>query len=101
MAEITGEVIRDIHLRRRAVPLIVLAVVAFLAGLVTGALRDSEAESTAREFGEAWEQRDYGAMWQMITPADQEETTPQEFADAYDQALRTATGTGVEVSNIH
>jgi peptidoglycan glycosyltransferase len=100
MAELVGEVARDIHLRRRAMPLIVLAVLAFLTGLVVGALKDSEAESTVREFGEAWEQRDYGAMWQNITPEDQKATTPQEFADAYDQALRTATGTGVQTGDI-
>ena len=89
------------HLRRRVVPLAVLAAVAFVGGLVTGAVRDSKAESTAREFGEAWEARDYGAMWRMLTPSDQQETTPQELAEAYAQAMRTGTGTSVETGNLH
>jgi cell division protein FtsI/penicillin-binding protein 2 len=101
MAGLTGALSRDVHLRRRVVPLAVLAALAFIAGLVTGAVRDSEAESAAREFGEAWEARDYGAMWRMLTPADQQETTPQEFADAYGEAMRTGTGTSVETGNLH
>ena len=48
LAELTRDLPRDKYLRRRTVPLIVLAALAFIAGLITGALRDSEAESTAR-----------------------------------------------------
>jgi cell division protein FtsI/penicillin-binding protein 2 len=90
---------RNLRLRRRAIPLAVLAVVAFGSGLLTGALRDSEAESAAKEFGEAWEERDYGAMWRLLTPATQEETTPQELAAAYDEALGTATATQIDVDD--
>src|SRR5687767_798424 len=92
---------RNLRLRRRAVPLAVLAVVAFGAGLLTGALRDSEAEGTARDFGEAWEERDYGAMWRMLTPSAQSETTPQELSAAYDEALATATATQIDVDDPH
>ena len=91
---------RDIRLRRRAAALAALAAVAFAAGILTGALTDSEAESAARDFGDAWEQRDYGAMWRMLTPGDQDETTPQEFAAAYEEAMRTATGTRVETGDV-
>ena len=100
LAELTRDLPRDKYLRRRTVPFVVLAVLAFIAGLVTGALRDSEAESTAREFGEAWEARDYGGMWRMITPDDQSETSPQEFQAAYEDALRTATGTRIEIRDL-
>jgi penicillin-binding protein A len=99
VAELTGAM-RDVYVRRRLIPIAVLAVLAFIAGLVTGALRDSEVESTARDFGEAWEARDYGGMWQMITPDDQRETTPQEFEAAYADAMRTATGTRVEIADL-
>ena len=98
--ELTGEMRADVYLRRRMVPLIVLAVLAFIAGLITGAIRDSEAERTARDFGEAWEARDYGDMWRMITSDDQSETTPQEFDAAYADAMRTATGTRVEITDL-
>ncbi len=90
---------RDLRLRRRAAPLAVLAVVAFAAGLLTGSLTDSEAESTARDFGEAWEERDYGAMWRLLTPSAQDETTPQELAAAYDEALGTATAIQIDVDD--
>ena len=91
---------RDIRLRRRAAPLAALAAVAFAAGILTGALTDSEAESAARDFGDAWEQRDYGAMWRTLTPGDQDETTPQEFQAAYEEAMRTATGIRVETGDV-
>src|SRR4029079_18232558 len=90
--ELTGEMRADIYVRRRMIPLVVLRVLAFIAGLITGAVRDSEAESTAREFGEAWEAGDYGGMWRKISSDDQSETTPQEFEAAYGEAMRTATG---------
>ena len=77
--------------------LTVLAFISFGAGLLTAALRDSEAESAARDFGEAWEQGDYGAMWRLLTPADQEKTTPQELQAAYGDALGTATATAIDV----
>ena len=92
---------RNLRLRRRAVPLAVLAVVAFGAGLLTGALTDSEAESAARDFGEAWEERDYGTMWRLLTPSVQSATSPQELAAAYDDALGTATATQIDVDDPH
>lgn len=92
---------QDITFRRRAATaLAVLAAVAFIAGLVTGALRESEAESAARDFGEAWEKQDYGAMWRMLTADAQAETTPQELTAAYQDAMRTATATRVDTSDV-
>src|SRR5688500_13842044 len=90
---------RNLRLRRRAAPLAVLAVVAFGAGLLTGALTDSEAESAARDFGEAWEERDYGTMWRLLTASAQSETSPEELAAAYDEALGTATATQIDVDD--
>jgi hypothetical protein len=100
VGELTGAMARDVYMRRRVIPLVVLAVLAFIAGLITGAIRDSNAESTAREFGEAWEARDYGDMWRMLTPDDQSETSPQELQIAYEDAMRTATGTRVEIGDV-
>jgi cell division protein FtsI/penicillin-binding protein 2 len=100
MAELGGVITDDIRLRRRAAPLAALAAVAFAAGLLTGALKDSEAESAVRGFGDAWEKRDYGGMWRMLTPAAQDETTPQELEAAYEEAMRTATGTRVDTGDV-
>jgi cell division protein FtsI/penicillin-binding protein 2 len=92
---------RAIRLRRRAAPLAAVAAIAFIGGLATGALTDSEVERVAGDFGEAWEQRDYGAMWRLLTPAAQEETTPQELGAAYDEALGTATATHIDADDAH
>ena len=90
---------RAIRLRRRAAALAVLAAIAFTSGLLFGAFTDSEAESAARDFGEAWEQRDYGAMWRLLTPEAQTETTPQELTAAYEEAMATATATRIEMND--
>ncbi len=95
--ELNGVMTRALRLRRRAAPLAALAAVALIAGVVTGALQDSESERVARDFGEAWEQRDFGAMWRLLTPAAQEETTPQELEVAYGEAFTTATATKIDV----
>src|SRR5688572_12165163 len=100
VGDLARESVRDVYIRRRIVPLAVLAALALIAGLVTGALRDSEVESAARDFGGAWEERDYGGMWQMLTPSAQRETSPQELTDAYEEAMRTATGTGVLAGDV-
>jgi cell division protein FtsI/penicillin-binding protein 2 len=99
MAPLTDVTTRRLRLRRRAAPLAILAVIGLTAGVITGAMTDSEAESAARDFGEAWEERDYNAMWELLTPSAQEETTPQELAAAYDEALGTATATQIDVDD--
>ena len=99
MSKLTREMTEDLGLRRRVAAISILAFVSFGAGLLVAALEDSEAESTARDFGEAWEERDYGAMWRLLTPAAQKKTTPQELAAAYDEALGTATATQIDVDD--
>jgi cell division protein FtsI/penicillin-binding protein 2 len=86
--------------RRRTLALAILAAVAFASGLVVGALRDSEAESTVREFGEAWEEGDYDRMWRLLTAEAQSKTPPQELTVAYNEAMRTATATRVETDDV-
>ena len=39
-------------------------------------------------------------MWRLLTPDARSETTPQEFAAAYAEAMRTATGTRVEIGDL-
>ena len=91
---------RDHRLRRRAAPLAALAAVAFAAGLLTGALGDSEAERTARDFARAWERGDHGGMWRLLTPDAQDAMPPAALAAAYRDATATATGTRVDAGDV-
>ena len=91
---------RDTRLARRAAPLAALAALALIVGLVVGSRADSEEESVARDFAGAWERGDHGEMWRLLTPARQEETTPQELAEAYRDAMATATATRVDTGDV-
>src|SRR5688500_13241835 len=100
VGELIREMVRDVYGRRRLIPLAVLAALALIAGLVVGGLKDSEVESAARDFGEAWEERDYSGMWRMLTPSAQSETSPEELTGAYEEAMGTATGTRVVAGDV-
>jgi len=84
---------------RRARPVLVLAAVAFLGGALVGADHGSSAITVlAERFTAAWARGDYAAMYAEITPAAQRTTSPSAFAADYEQALRTATGSGLRVT---
>jgi peptidoglycan glycosyltransferase len=79
---------------RRARPVLVLASVAFLAGALAGA-RHSEPPgyALADNFVAAWTHADYTSMYADIAAAARRSTSVSEFADAYEEALTTATAT--------
>ena len=77
-----------------------MGAIALAAGLLAGALRESAAERAVGEFADAWERADHGAMWRLLTPDAQAETTPQELTRAYRDAMATATGTRVRTSDV-
>jgi peptidoglycan glycosyltransferase len=80
---------------RRARPVIALAAVAFVIGLIAGANHGPSAASTlAGHFVTAWAKGDYAAMYGDINRSSQRQLSPSEFAASYQQAQRTATATG-------
>jgi penicillin-binding protein A len=91
---------RDKRLTRRAAPLAVLAALSLIAGIVAGSMRESEEERVAGDFASAWERGDHGAMWRLLTPEVQDKTSPQELAEAYRDAMATATGTRVDTGDV-
>lgn len=72
----------------RAAPVVAIALVAFVAGVVAGAGADS---SAAQRFVDAWELGDTEAMYAELTRDAQDEYTRDEFERAYADAERTAT----------
>jgi penicillin-binding protein A len=89
---------RNLRLRR-ARPVLVLAVVAFVFGAILGAHQHpSAAESLADRFVGAWAHANYAQMYSEIDAGAQRSTSVSAFAGDYEQALRTATATAVHVA---
>ncbi|MHB8532209.1 MAG: penicillin-binding transpeptidase domain-containing protein [Solirubrobacteraceae bacterium] len=81
---------------RRALPVLALALVAFLVGAIVGASRGSSPSlQLAERFASAWAHGDYAAMYGDISSEAQHGVSPQQFADAYRGALATATATAI------
>jgi hypothetical protein len=81
----------------RVVPLVLLAVAAFAIGIGVGA---GSSTAGAERFLDAWEDGDYDAMYEELTPEAQETYARAEFERAYERAAETATTTSVEAGEV-
>jgi penicillin-binding protein A len=70
-----------------------LAGLALAAGIVVGTLAESAAERVVRDFARAWERADYGAMYDLLTPAARARYGRRTLEGAYRRAAATATAT--------
>jgi penicillin-binding protein A len=83
------------RLLTRGVPLAIIAVVAFAAGLLAGG--GSEDLDAASRFAQAWEDGDFDGMHAELTPAAAAEYPIGELTALYEEAAAIATQTGVDV----
>jgi peptidoglycan glycosyltransferase len=84
---------------RRARPVIALALVAFAIGAIVGASQGpSTAHTLAGRFVAAWERGDYATMYSDIDAGSRRGMSVDEFAAAYDDAMKTATETRVQAT---
>ena len=83
---------------RRLLPL--LAAVSLIAGLVVGATSEPASVTAGRDFAHAWEQGDTRAMYALLTPQAQEQTSRSGFAAAYNGDAATATLASVRVPRV-
>ena len=84
------EVERRRRLVTRALPLIVIAIVAFAIGAATGA-PGSPGKEAAQRFAEAWAGKDFGAMYRELNEASRRSIGQDEFTEAYREAAEVAT----------
>ena len=85
------------RLQRRALPaLAALAVLATASGLMVGSLGQSDTERTAGDFTQAWERRDFRAMYGLLDDASRRAHSLPDFRRAYRDAAATATALRVE-----
>ncbi len=83
---------------RRAMPVLALAVIAFVLGAIFGSgHKGSPRLRVAESFAKAWAREDYGAMYADIDPSSQRKLPASALASAYREAARTATTTGMSV----
>ena len=88
------------RLQRRALPaLAALAVLATASGLMVGSLGQSDTERTAGDFTQAWERRDFRAMYGLLDDASRRAHSLPDFRRAYRDAAATATA--LRLSLIH
>jgi penicillin-binding protein A len=78
---------------------VALATAAFAVGAIAGATHSSSAApALAARFAAAWARGDYASMYGELSPASQREVTASQFAQAYQEALTTATASGERVT---
>ncbi|HEX7609442.1 MAG TPA: penicillin-binding transpeptidase domain-containing protein [Solirubrobacteraceae bacterium] len=83
----------------RARPVLALAAVAFVAGAIVGAQSGTSAEtSLAASYTRAWTRGDYAAMYANLDAASRRAVSAGDFAADYEQALRTATASGMRIA---
>jgi penicillin-binding protein A len=92
------EVERRRRILTRAVPLIVIAAIAFLVGASAGS-SDSPEREAAERFAQAWAQKDFAAMYRELNPASKRAVEPTAFAAAYRDAAEVATLRTLEVDS--
>jgi cell division protein FtsI/penicillin-binding protein 2 len=69
--------------------------VAFGVGPFIGARHTSASETHVRDFATAWSHRDYGTMYSQLRPVERERVSRLRFATLYQDAIDTATVTGL------
>ncbi len=74
----------------RTIPLALVALIAFIAGVITGAAPAEETQS-AQRFAAAWVNQDFNAMDQELNPASQQRYPTRLLRQAYLEAQQKAT----------
>ncbi|HMJ73760.1 MAG TPA: penicillin-binding transpeptidase domain-containing protein [Solirubrobacterales bacterium] len=96
MNTLPTEVERRRRLLTRALPLIVIAVIAFALGASAGTPGSPEKEAAER-FSQAWARKDFATMYRELNEASRRSIGEDEFAQAYRNAAEVATLRTLEV----
>jgi peptidoglycan glycosyltransferase len=79
------------RLLTRTVPLVVVAVLSFVAGVFTGTAPGRAERDLVQRYVQAWSRSDYTKMYGMLDRASRARTSRSGFAAAYQAAADTAT----------
>jgi peptidoglycan glycosyltransferase len=92
------EVERRRRLLTRALPLILIALVAFVAGAIAGTPGSPDKEAAER-FVKAWEGDEFAAMYKELNPASQQRIELNDFAGTYRAGEDVATLRSLEANS--
>jgi penicillin-binding protein A len=87
------------RLLTRALPLAVVALVAFVVGVTAGSPGSPEKEAAGR-FAEAWAAKNFKAMYAELNEASRARTSRKQFETAYREAQETATVRGIDAGSV-
>jgi cell division protein FtsI/penicillin-binding protein 2 len=90
MTPLPPEVERRRRILTRMLPLALIALVAFVVGAIAGA-PGSPSKEAAQRFSDAWQNKEFAAMYKELNPASQQAIGLNDFALAYRDAAMTAT----------
>jgi penicillin-binding protein A len=91
----TTEAERRRRLLTRTLPLVAVALVAFVVGISAGRGGSPEKDAAGR-FAEAWARKDFKAMYAELNEASQGQVGLKSFEAAYREAEETATARGLD-----
>jgi hypothetical protein len=83
----------------RALPLAVVALVAFVVGITAGSPGSPEKDAAGR-FAQAWAAKNFRAMYAELNEASRARVSRKEFEAAYREAQETATVRGVDAGTV-
>jgi cell division protein FtsI/penicillin-binding protein 2 len=86
------------RLSTRALPLAVVALIAFIVGISAGSGGSPEKDA-AGNFADAWTQRDFKAMYAELNEASQGRVSLKDFEAAYREAEETATAREIDAGS--
>jgi len=98
VSNLSPEVERRRRLVTRALPLILIALVAFAIGAVVGMPGSPEKEAAGR-FVDAWERDEFAAMYKELNPSSQQQIALNDFVIAYREAEEVATLRSLEADS--
>jgi penicillin-binding protein A len=92
------EVERRRRLVTRTLPLTLIAILAFVFGVVAGSPGDPEKEA-AQRFAGAWQHEEFAAMYRELNPGSQHKVDLNDFVIAYREAAEVATLSSLEAGS--
>jgi hypothetical protein len=98
MSKVPSEAEQRRRLVTRALPLILVAIVAFVLGAIAGTPGSPDREA-AQRFATAWANGEFAAMYQELNPASKRKIELAAFVLAYREAAETATARTIEVGS--
>ena len=88
------------RLLRRLLPIVLIAAIALLIGVIVGAGHVPAERKVAQQFARDWARGDYGSMYDLVTDDAKRRVTSLQFASAYRAAAATATSVGVRAGTV-